>query len=124
MRYFLLVRVIRNGNEDFNSLFPVFLMKFYVSRRLRMQRRRRQLERVWKRVDVVQRRLKKQRMQLLALAFSMCIFPPIEWQFWVSPSRYLSTFHLCIFIIIQIIATVGFVLGFASYSYMTVIILM
>ena len=24
MRYFLLVRVIRNGNEDFNSLFPVF----------------------------------------------------------------------------------------------------
>ena len=48
-------------------------MKFYAATRLRIQRRRHQLERAWKRVNVVQRRLKKQQMQMLALAFSLCM---------------------------------------------------
>ena len=84
------------------SLF--FLMKFYAVRRLRMQRRRRQLDRARKRVDVVRRRLKKQRTQLLALAFSLCMSPPIERRFWVSPSRYLCGFYYRIFGTAQIIA--------------------
>ena len=84
------------------SLF--FLMKFYAIRRLRMQRRRRQLDRARKRVDILRRRLKKQRTQLLALAFTLCMSPPIERRFWESPSRYLCGFYYHIFGTAQIIA--------------------
>ena len=101
---YAIIFVICNGHGTCDSLFPVFLMKFYATKRLRMQRRHRQLNRAWKRVDVVRRRLKKQQTQLLALAFSLCMSPPIEQHFWVLPSRYLSSFYYRIFGTAQIIA--------------------
>ena len=69
-----------------------FLLLFYwrsfVARRTVMLRKRRRLFEAQRQIEVVRRRLRRERILMTALVVSVhASYHPIERRFWVSPSR-------------------------------------